>query len=398
MAYEDLTIEERQALQQSLLAPPPAMFAQAQPFEVDPLTRAQAAAGLLGPQGRFFEQMARQQEEAKLGATAAEMARELMSVSPFEMGKKAQELAARDPRAFASPTVQQALQLGSLARQEQKIAEQEQQQAKGIEMAKTIFDLPRQGFTQALQGLARVDPDAFNSPEVQQAARLREQEIREQQARRSERRGLKKERGEAELRSTIARATPEELEAIEAQAPQFLPDIEKRRNALGEIATIEAQLPPELRTPENLARPSKAKAALNKFNMSLPPRLRKVEDYSLKQAVVEEADQYVKLLDQVTEAEKGGRKFDSEAPEFADLDSLRARIAVTLGIDPDKGISDSEIRSYAALKPKFEYKSVGSYNPRNRRSSAPPLSDAQQNAAEMLSSIPGLTNPANPAR
>lgn len=380
MAYEDLTIEERQALQQSLLAPPPAMFAQAQPFEVDPLTRAQAAAGMLGTQGRFFEQMARQQDEAKLESAAADMARELMGVSPFEMGKKAQELAARDPKAFATQTVQQALQLGSLARQEQKLAEQEAQQAKGLEMAQTIFDLPRQGFTQALKERAKADPDAFNTPEVQQAVSLREQEIREQQARRSERRGLKKERGEAELRSTIARATPEELDAIEAQAPQFLPDIEKRRTALEEISTVEAQLPPELRTPENLARPSKAKSALNKFNMSLPPRLRKVEDYSLKQAVVEEADQYVSLLDQVGAVEKAGEKLDPNATEFVDLESLRSRIAVTLGIDPEKGISDSEIRSYAALKPKFSYKAPSDYIQRGRQQTqaAPQMSRGQQ--------------------
>jgi hypothetical protein len=384
MAYEDLTIEERQALQQSLLAPPPAMFAQAQPFEVDPLTRAQAAAGLLGPQGRFFEQMARQQEEAKLDATAAEMARELMGVSPFEMGKKAQELAARDPRAFASPTVQQALQLGSLARQEQKVAEQEAQQAKGLEMAQTIFDLPRQGFTQALKERAKADPDAFNTPEVQQAVSLREQEIREQQARRSERRGLKKDRAEAELRSTIAQATPEQLDAIEAQAPQFLPDIEKRRTALEEISTVEAQLPPELRTPENLARPSKAKSALNKFNMSLPPRLRKVEDYSLKQAVVEEADQYVQLLDRMESLEKAGEEVDLEDPQFRDLDSLRSSIAVTLGIDPDKGIPDSEIRRYAALKPKFSTKTVDSYNPRSRPAASPEVDPVREDLRQSV--------------
>lgn len=281
MAYEDLTLEERQALQQSLLAPPPAMFAQAQSFEVDPLTRAQAAAGLLGPQGRFFEQMARQQDEAKLESAAADMARELMSVTPLEMGKKAQELAARDPKAFATQTVQQALQLGSLARQEQKLAEQEAQQAKGLAMAQTIFDLPRQGFTQALKERAKADPDAFNTPEVQQAVSLREQEIREQQARRGQKRERKQESQLGSIQSGIATATPEALDEFEATNPQLVPklrtQIDARRKEFSEIETELSQLPAYLideeKPPTRLHEVQKLK---RKLENSLSPSMRKV--------------------------------------------------------------------------------------------------------------------------
>lgn len=281
MAYEDLTIEERQALQQSLLAPPPAMFAQAQPFEVDPLTRAQAAAGMLGTQGRFFEQMARQQDEAKLESAAADMARELMSVTPLEMGKKAQELASRNPKAFATSTVQQALQLGSLARQEQKVAEQEAQQAKGLEMAQNIFDLPRQGFTQALKGIARLDPEALNSPEAQQAIRLREQEIREQQARRGQKRERKQESQLGSIQSSIAVATPEELDQFEANNPQLVPklrtQIDARRKEFSEIETELSQLPAYLideeKPPTRLHEVQKLK---RKLENSLSPSMRKV--------------------------------------------------------------------------------------------------------------------------
>lgn len=343
MAYEDLTLEERQALQQSLLAPPPAMFAQAQPFEVDPLTRAQAAAGMLGTQGRFFEQMARQQEEAKLDATAAEMARELMGANPFEMGKKAQELAARDPRAFATSTVQQALQLGSLARQEQKIAEQEAQQAKGLEMAKTVFDLPRQGFTQALKGLAQVDPEAFNTPEVQQAASLREQEIREQQARRGEKRERKQESQLGSIQSSIATATPEALDEFESTNPQLVPklrtQIDARRKEFSEVETELSQLPAYLvdveKPPTRLHEVQKLK---RKLENSLSPSMRKVPGLENRLR----ATQLAKELREIRQATTA----EDQKPGIVSVEetSISSELADLLGYkDPYTPVPDSTI-------------------------------------------------------
>lgn len=343
MAYEDLTIEERQALQQSLLAPPPAMFAQAQPFEVDPLTRAQAAAGMLGTQGRFFEQMARQQDEAKLESAAADMARELMGVTPLEMGKKAQELAARDPKAFATQTVQQALQLGSLARQEQKLAEQEAQQAKGLAMAQTIFDLPRQGFTQALKERAKADPDAFNSPEVQQAVSLRAQEIREQQARRGEKRERKQESQLGSIQSGIATATPEALDEFEATNPQLVPklrtQIDARRKEFSEIETELSQLPSYLvdveKPPTRLHEVQKLK---RKMENSLSPPMRKVPGLENRLRATQLASQLQRIRQAVpTEDQKPGVVSAEET-------SLSAELADLLGYkDPYTPVPDSTI-------------------------------------------------------
>jgi hypothetical protein len=364
MAYEDLTPQERQALQQSLLAPPPAMFAQAQPFEVDPLTRAQAAAGLLGPQGRFFEQMARQQDEAKLESQAASMAQELMSVSPLEMGKKAQELASRDPRAFASPTVQQALRLGQIVGQEQKSAEQEGKQARETQLAQSVLNLPKKGFTQSLQELSKIAPEILTSPEVQSAVRLRREEIGERAGKKKAKLSAEQTAQENVAKAKIASATPEELDQWEADAPSLLPSIEKRRNDLSEIETLSAQLPPQLRTPENLSRPHKAKAALNKFNMGLPARLRKVEDYSLKQAVVEDAVRYLEVTGAI---EKQGKSIAKEDPKFGDQESLRQSITLSLGLDPDKVfLTEKEIETYAKLKPVFDYTAPEEYIRRNR--------------------------------
>jgi hypothetical protein len=300
MAYEDLTIEEQQALQQSLLAPPPAMFAQAQPFEVDPLTRAQAAAGMLGTQGRFFEQMARQQDEAKLESAAADMARELMSVTPLEMGKKAQELASRNPKAFSTSTVQQALQLGSLARQEQKLAEQEAQQAKGLEMAQNIFDLPRQGFAQALKERAKADPNTFLSPIVQSAITAREGELSTQAARREKKQKAKQDVSTGKVHSWIATSSPEALNDFEDKNPQlvakFVSKIDARRKELSEMETLKAQLPATL-VEKAPARLSELKAAADKWERSLPASLRKIDGFANRQRAVELAEKIQAMKD-----------------------------------------------------------------------------------------------------
>lgn len=276
MAYEDLTPQERQVLQQSLLAPPPATFAAPGQLNIDPQTRMEAQLGLLGPQGRFIEQLARQQDEAQREARSVQMAQTLQGISPLdpEYVSKVQTIAKSDPLAFNSGTVQQVLQLGQMAKQDERRAQEDAREARGAELAQAILSAPANSFTSILTQAARQDLPAFSTPLVQEAIQTKRLEVGERQAKRQARREIKQERAQAEVKATIANATPDQLDQLAERFPQFLPDIENRGKDLSTIEEAASQLPPSLRTPENLSKGHKAKAALNKFNKSLPPRCR----------------------------------------------------------------------------------------------------------------------------
>lgn len=180
MAYEDLTIEEQQALQRSLLAPPPAIFSSGQQgFQLDPQTRMEASLGLLGNEGRFFLQMEKEQNEAKKQAASEAMAAELMKTPPLAMGQKAQELASSNPAAFASPIVQQALQFGRYTRQEQeqlaKDAEAKANAEQADIVARTILSgSPQEGLSAALDAAAKY-PGITGAPSFMAALNLTQQ-------------------------------------------------------------------------------------------------------------------------------------------------------------------------------------------------------------------------------
>jgi hypothetical protein len=409
MAYEDLTPQERETLQKSLLAPPPATFAAPGQLNIDPQTRMEAQLGLLGPQGRFIEQLARQQDEAQREARSVQMAQTLQGISPLdpEYVSKVQTIAKSDPLAFNSGTVQQVLQLGQMAIQEERRAQQEakaaqeearraaetaqaqtvasellsgppesltqramelaekypgaatsgefgralqlgaqmeadqrrtQEEAKRTQaeqrrsqLAQSVLNLPAKTFTQSLRELTKLDPEAGRSPEVNNAINIREAEIRERQAKRGQKKERKQKRAEAEVKATIANATPDQLDQLAERFPQFLPDIEKRSSDLSTIEEAASQLPPSLRTPENLSKGHKAKAALNKFNKSLPPQLQKLTSYEQRKAAAEAADAYL----QQAKAFEAAAKQDEDAEPPEALENLRRLATVELGLDPD---------------------------------------------------------------
>jgi hypothetical protein len=332
MAYEDLTPQERQVLQQSLLAPPPATFAAPGQLTIDPQTRMEAQLGLLGPQGRFIEQLARQQDEERRKEQENAMAQRILSVlgTPDAMNVMRKE-AEQNPNIFNSGTVQQAMQFGQMAKQEQERADEEAARARGKEMASMFLNAPNKGLSSLLAKAAEQDFQAYATPEAQSAVRLKQQQAQEQFAKRGQKKERKQERAEAKVKSAIANATPDQLDQFAERFPQFLPEIEKKSSDLATIEETAAQLPPSLRTPENLSRGYKAKAALNKFNKSLPPQLQKLTSYEQRKAAAEAADAYI----QQAKAFEAAAKQDEGAEPPEALENLRRLATVELGLDPD---------------------------------------------------------------
>lgn len=361
MAYEDLTPQERQILQQSLLAPPPATFAA--PGQIDPDLRLQAQMGLLGSEGRFIEQMARQQEEAAIRSREDAIAKDLASAwGQPDFLQRAQTYAQRDPAAFNSGTVQQVIQSGRLAEQEQKQAQQAAVEQRGAGLAQAILESKPNQFSRFLTEAAKTDLEAFSTPLVQEAIQTKRMEVGEKREIRAARREVKQERAKAEVRSAIANASPEQLDQFAAQYPEFLPDIEKRSSDLSTIEEAAAQLPPSLRTPENLSKGHKAKAALTKFNRSLPPQLQKLTSYEQRKSAVDAADAYIRARDAaVKAAEREGAAFE----ESTDLANLRDLATVELGLDPtDVTLPDPVLAKLAKSRSMFEEVTVDSFDPR----------------------------------
>lgn len=339
MAYEDLTIEERQALQRSLLAPPPAIFSSGQQgFQIDPQTRMEASLGLLGNEGRFFLQMAKEQDEAKKQAAAEAMAAELMQAPPLAMSQKAQELAGRDPAAFASPIVQQALQFG-------RYASQEREQSDARNVAQGVLNLPRQGFTQSLKSLAQANPEVFATPEVQQAARFRQQEIDQQMAKKEQRKAKKSESALGKTYSWIATAPPEALNKFEEERPELVsklrPQIDARRKEFSEMEALAMEIPSYLIDPEKPPqRLHELQTIARKAESSLSPPMRKVQGLANRLRAVQLAQKLKQIRDETPPAEGG--KF--VAPS-SDEQAYNSELATMLGYkDEFAEVPDSTLK------------------------------------------------------
>lgn len=365
MAYEDLTPQERQVLQQSLLAPPPATFAAPGQFNIDPKTRMEAQLGLLGPQGRFIEQLARQQDEERRKEQENAMAQRIVSVlgTPEAMNVMRKE-AEQNPNLFNSGTVQQAIQFGRMAEQEQKLAEEEAARNRGKEMASMFLNAPNKGLSSLFAKAAEQDFQAYATPEAQSALRLKQQQAQEQEAKRGQKKERKQKRAEDKVKSAIANATPDQLDQLAERFPQFLPEIEKKSSDLATIEETAAQLPPSLRTPENLSRGYKAKAALNKFNKSLPAQLQKLSSYEQRKAAAEAADAYT----QQAKAFEAALKRDEDAEPPSELDDLRRLATVALDLDPDSvTLSDEFLGKIGKTRVLFEEVATDSFLPESVR-------------------------------
>ena len=365
MAYEDLTPQERQTLQKSLLAPPPATFAAPGQFNIDPKTRMEAQLGLLGPQGRFIEQLARQQDEERRKEQENAMAQRIVSVlgTPEAMNVMRKE-AEQNPNLFNSGTVQQAIQFGRMAEQEQKLAEEEAARNRGKEMASMFLNAPNKGLSSLFAKAAEQDFQAYATPEAQSALRLKQQQAQEQEAKRGQKKERKQKRAEDKVKSAIANATPDQLDQLAERFPQFLPEIEKKSSDLATIEETAAQLPPSLRTPENLSRGYKAKAALNKFNKSLPAQLQKLSSYEQRKAAAEAADAYT----QQAKAFEAALKRDEDAEPPSELDDLRRLATVALDLDPDSvTLSDEFLGKIGKTRVLFEEVATDSFLPESVR-------------------------------
>ena len=365
MAYEDLTPQERQTLQKSLLAPPPATFAAPGQFNIDPKMRMEAQLGLLGPQGRFIEQLARQQDEERRKEQENAMAQRIVSVlgTPEAMNVMRKE-AEQNPNLFNSGTVQQAIQFGRMAEQEQKLAEEEAARNRGKEMASMFLNAPNKGLSSLFAKAAEQDFQAYATPEAQSALRLKQQQAQEQEAKRGQKKERKQKRAEDKVKSAIANATPDQLDQLAERFPQFLPEIEKKSSDLATIEETAAQLPPSLRTPENLSRGYKAKAALNKFNKSLPAQLQKLSSYEQRKAAAEAADAYT----QQAKAFEAALKRDEDAEPPSELDDLRRLATVALDLDPDSvTLSDEFLGKIGKTRVLFEEVATDSFLPESVR-------------------------------
>lgn len=162
MALIDLTPEQLNLVENALVAPPPPTF---QEQMISPELRARAASGMLGSAGRFIEQMAKEQEKKAEEGRVASLAQEAASISPLdpEYDIKVRQLSVRDPAAFATAAVQQALNLGDAARKQ--AIEQIQYQQAG-----QIFNLPSEERQQLLRS---GNPIAFkNLPLLQKAEEM----------------------------------------------------------------------------------------------------------------------------------------------------------------------------------------------------------------------------------
>lgn len=405
MAYEDLTPQERQTLQKSLLAPPPATFAAPGQFNIDPKMRMEAQLGLLGPQGRFIEQLARQQDEAQREARSVQMAQTLQGISPLdpEYVSKVQTIAKSDPLAFNSGTVQQVLQLGQMAVQEERRAQQEakaaqeearlaaekaqaqtvtgellggpletfsqramelaqqypgaaasgefgralqlgaeqrriQEEAKqtqveqrSSQLAQNVLNLPAKAFTQSLRELIKTDPEAGRSPEVNNAINIREAEIREQRAKRGQKKERQAERQLGELQSQLDKASPEELDAFEAANPQLLPKVrpivEARRKEYSEIESVVQDIPPYLvEGDKRPVRLPEAQKIASRFEKQLSPSMQKIKGLSNRLRANQLAQQISEIRSAAPPAEDGKRVLPSE-----EENNLSAELAELLG-------------------------------------------------------------------
>lgn len=106
MALSDLSPEELQIVQSTLLAPPPAQFTQAQK-EISPELRALGESGFLGAGGRFVQSLAKMQDQRKM-MDLANRAASLTGLEP-DFNEQVQRLAQANPEMFATAPVQQAL-------------------------------------------------------------------------------------------------------------------------------------------------------------------------------------------------------------------------------------------------------------------------------------------------
>lgn len=162
MALFDLNPQEMKLVEEALVAPPPETF---QEQMISPELRARAASGMLGSAGRFIEQMAREQERKAEESRISKLAQEAASINPLDpdYDAKVKQIALRDPAAFASAPVQQALNLGDATRKQ--AMEQAQYRQAG-----QLFNLP----PEERQGLLKSgSPVAFqNLPLLQKAEEM----------------------------------------------------------------------------------------------------------------------------------------------------------------------------------------------------------------------------------
>jgi hypothetical protein len=278
------------------------------------------------------------------------------------------ELAKQYPGAAASGEFGRALQLGAQIEADQRRIQEEakrtQAEQRSSQLAQSVLNLPAKTFTQSLRELIKMDPEAGRSPEVNNAINIREAEIREQRAKRGQKKERKQKRAEDEVKSAIANATPDQLDQLAERFPQFLPEIEKKSSDLATIEETAAQLPPSLRTPENLSRGYKAKAALNKFNKSLPAQLQKLSSYEQRKAAAEAADAYT----QQAKAFEAAVKRDEDAEPPPELDNLRRLATVELGLDPDSvTLSDEFLGKIGKTRVLFEEVATESLLPESVR-------------------------------
>lgn len=162
MALFDLNPQEMKLVEEALVAPPPETF---QEQMISPELRARAASGMLGSAGRFIEQMAKEQEKKAEESRVAKLAQEAASINPLDpdYDVKVRQLSMRDPAAFATSAVQQALNLGDAARKQ--AIEQIQFQQAG-----QLFNLPPE---QRQELLRTGNPLAFkNLPLLQKAEEM----------------------------------------------------------------------------------------------------------------------------------------------------------------------------------------------------------------------------------
>jgi hypothetical protein len=301
---------------------------------------------MLGSSGRFFEQLARQQEESEVEQQALQMAQQVQQINPLDPGytAKVQALASRNPMAFNSPMVRQAMTLGELARKEQEDLAAMDTMQRGQQMAESLLQAPLKGFSQTLAQAAKTDIPAFKTPLVQEALDVKKLELSAQK----EKREAKQEKRAVQTKAMIASADAETLEKLSQEAPQFLPDIEKRMSELTEIETIRSQLPVNLHTPENLSRVYKAQRALNEFNRKLPAPLQKVQSFEQRLMAAEQAEEYIKQLDQIPAEEKKPGKISQSVMALADL---RNSVIANLDLDPDRtNLPDEMLRRIAKAK------------------------------------------------
>lgn len=141
MALSDLSPEELQIVQNTLLAPPPTAFSQGattggigQGMEISPALRAAGESGFLGAGGRFIESLARIQDKKR----AMSLAQDIDSLTGLEPDflDRARKIYLKDPEAASSPIVQRAFQLADAKREE---AVKKMEEAAGAQLFSTLY-------------------------------------------------------------------------------------------------------------------------------------------------------------------------------------------------------------------------------------------------------------------